>query len=200
MQSTMFPDVKSPQNTTFVNQTFQNTLFSAQPPQLPVLPFVDRMQLQGSNLDKVYTTKNDEINHLKAEIKSKDTQIAQLKKINIKLFDKVDELDAFVQKEASANQFMFNYPPKGGVEDLRIEEEETKDKGITLGETEAEKVKTKYQEIIQTMEKQHNTTLKVVRQSMSSEIESLQEMLSRASYEASLLQIQNRQLTQKSEL
>ena len=50
-----------------------------------------------------------------------------------------------MQKEASSNQFMFNYPPQGmETDDLKIEEEQTKEKGITLEETEAEKVKTKY--------------------------------------------------------
>ena len=99
--------------------------------------------------------------------------ISTLKKINIKLFDKVEELESFVQKDACANQYMYNYPPKVDVEEFKIEEEETKDMGLTLGETEAEKVKNKYQEMIQAMEKQHNTTLKIVRQSMSAEIENL---------------------------
>jgi len=36
----------------------------------------------------------------------------QLKKLNEKLVQKVDELQAMLEKEASANDYYFNYPPK----------------------------------------------------------------------------------------
>ena len=36
----------------------------------------------------------------------------QLKKLNEKLVQKVDELQAMIESEASANDYYFNYPPK----------------------------------------------------------------------------------------
>ena len=36
----------------------------------------------------------------------------QLKKLNEKLVQKTDELQAMIEKEASANDYYFNYPPK----------------------------------------------------------------------------------------
>lgn len=36
----------------------------------------------------------------------------QLKKLNEKLVQKVDEMQAMIEKEASANDYYFNYPPK----------------------------------------------------------------------------------------
>ena len=36
----------------------------------------------------------------------------QLKKLNEKLVQKCDELQAMIESEASANDYYFNYPPK----------------------------------------------------------------------------------------
>jgi hypothetical protein len=44
----------------------------------------------------------------------------QYKKLNEKLFDRIDMLQALIEKEASANQYMYNYPPKPG-EGLTLE-------------------------------------------------------------------------------
>ena len=45
---------------------------------------------------------------LKDIIRERDS----LKKLNEKLVQKVDELQAMIEKEASANDYYFNYPPK----------------------------------------------------------------------------------------
>jgi hypothetical protein len=40
--------------------------------------------------------------------------------LNEKLFDRIDYLQEFIEKEASATEYMYNYPPKPG-DDLTLE-------------------------------------------------------------------------------
>lgn len=45
-------------------------------------------------------------------MKNLQTENNQYKTLNEKLMDRIEMLNAFVEKEASAQQYMYNYPPK----------------------------------------------------------------------------------------
>ena len=66
----------------------------------------------GKNMDMVYTKKNEELGRLKTELKEVQTENRQYKKLNEKLLNKIDDLMQIIDKEASANTYMYHYPPK----------------------------------------------------------------------------------------
>jgi hypothetical protein len=49
---------------------------------------------------------------LTQQCKTFKTENNQLKKLNEKLNDRIDYLQSFVDKEAAASDFIYNYPPK----------------------------------------------------------------------------------------
>ena len=69
-------------------------------------------QLHGHNFDNVYTKKNLDLNNLNVENKELRTENHQYKKLNEKLMNKIDNLQSLIDKEASAHEFYYNYPPK----------------------------------------------------------------------------------------
>ena len=63
----------------------------------------------------------------------------QYKKLNEKLFDRIDMLQAFIEKEASANQYMYNYPPKPGEGLTLVDDKDDKAKGKDEGNSAVDK-------------------------------------------------------------
>jgi phage-related protein len=76
------------------------------------------------------------------ESKNLNTEINQLKKVNEKLNDRVDYLQAIIEKEASANVFYYNYPPKAD-ETLKTVGKEKK------ADNEGQKVKKMYEDMME---------------------------------------------------
>ena len=69
-------------------------------------------QVTGYHIDSMVTQKQNNIVTLTLQLKDCIRERDQLKKLNEKLVQKVDELQAMIEHEASANDYYFNYPPK----------------------------------------------------------------------------------------
>ena len=63
-------------------------------------------------IDSFVKEKQNNIHTMTQQLKDLIRERDQLKKLNEKLVQKVDELQAMLEKEASANDYYFNYPPK----------------------------------------------------------------------------------------
>lgn len=92
----------------------------------------------GKSIDQVYGKSQDDIMKLKDENKQLKAELTQIKTLNEKLIEKADHLQSIIDKEASANTYYFNYPPK-------TEGEESKPAKPT-SDSEASKVKKMYEE------------------------------------------------------
>lgn len=66
----------------------------------------------GFAIDQIVSQKQNNIHTLTQQLKDCVRERDQLKKLNEKLVQKVDELQAMLESEASANDYYFNYPPK----------------------------------------------------------------------------------------
>lgn len=64
-----------------------------------------------------------------------------MKKINEKLMDRVDFLTSIIEKEASANTYMYNYPPKA--DDTVIKKDQGKK------DNEGQKLKKMYEDMME---------------------------------------------------
>jgi len=60
----------------------------------------------------VYTKNNERLLQLIDENKRTQTENNSLKVVNEKLNDRIDFLQSIIEKEASANTYYYNYPPK----------------------------------------------------------------------------------------
>ena len=58
------------------------------------------------------TQKQNNLYTLTQQLKDTVRERDQLRKLNEKLVQKCDELQALIESEASANDYYFNYPPK----------------------------------------------------------------------------------------
>ena len=122
----------------------------------------------------------------------------QYKKLNEKLFDRIDMLQALIEKEASANQYMYNYPPKPG-EGLTLEQDDDKGKKgddgpATAGDKEQGKIKKQYEDLIESNRKNFEATIKQEKTGSASEIEMLTLMFSKTSRTLISTTISNREL------
>ena len=68
--------------------------------------------VSGKGLDDVYTKNNERLLQLIDENKRTQTENNSLKVVNEKLNDRIDFLQSIIEKEASANTYYYNYPPK----------------------------------------------------------------------------------------
>lgn len=66
----------------------------------------------GKSIDQVYGKNQDELVKLQDDNKQLKAELNQIKLLNEKLTEKVDDLQSIIKKEASANTYYFNYPPK----------------------------------------------------------------------------------------
>eukprot|EP00347_Sterkiella_histriomuscorum_P015137 403358179 len=66
----------------------------------------------GSNLDQIFLSKENSLFNLKQKNDEQLLEIDQLKSLNLRLVERVDYLQNIIDKEASASEFYFNYPPK----------------------------------------------------------------------------------------
>ena len=71
-----------------------------------------RKVLTGTGIDEVYAKKTDDIRELQANLKTLTKEKEELKLLNEKFMDRVDFLQQIIEKEASANTYYYNYPPK----------------------------------------------------------------------------------------
>lgn len=69
-------------------------------------------QVTGYQIDNVVHQKMNNLHTLTLQLKDCVRERDQLKKLNEKLVQKVDELQAMIESEANANDYYFNYPPK----------------------------------------------------------------------------------------
>ena len=68
--------------------------------------------ITGFQIDDVCNQKQNNIHTMTQQMKDLIRERDQLKKLNEKLVQKCDELQAMIESEASANDYYFNYPPK----------------------------------------------------------------------------------------
>ena len=79
-----------------------------------MLEFTGRagQQVTGYQIDSVVKQKQNNLYTMTLQLKDTVRERDQLKKLNEKLIQKVDELQAMIESEANANDYYFNYPPK----------------------------------------------------------------------------------------
>jgi len=128
-------------------------------------------------MDQVYGKSQAELVRLKEENKDLSTEVQQLKTLNQKLTERVDYLQSIIEKEASANTYYFNYPPKAEATD------DKQAKKTAAADSEVAKVKKMYEDQMELQKKQYENQIKTLKQSTSAEAEELQEMLSGTSRE-----------------
>ena len=68
--------------------------------------------VSGYQIDTVVQQSKNNIHTMTQQLKDTVRERDQLKKLNEKLVQKTDELQAMIESEASANDYYFNYPPK----------------------------------------------------------------------------------------
>lgn len=113
-----------------------------------------------------------------------------MKKLNEKLNDRVDFLQSIIDKEASANTFYYNYPPKAD-DTLKVA---TKDKKV---DNEGQKVKKMYEDQMEQLKKQYESMIKQLKQSMSEQVEDLTQLFSDASKDLVSETVEHRALQKK---
>ena len=72
----------------------------------------DRQFVSGYQIDTVVKQSKNNLHTMTQQMKDLIRERDQLKKLNEKLVQKNDELQAMLESEASANDYYFNYPPK----------------------------------------------------------------------------------------
>lgn len=97
------------------------------------------------------------------------------------MVDKVENLQSIIEKEASANTYYYNYPPKP---DYSLVFAETKKvssakKGGEMSEL--AKLKQIYENMMEVMKKNHHKEVKEMKQSYAEEVEHLQELYTKTS-------------------
>jgi len=119
--------------------------------------------------------------------------------LNEKFNERVDFLQSVIDKEASANTFYYNYPPKP---DDTLNPDKKKDGERDKGGAESEltKLKKMYDDQMEMMKKQHMSEMKVFKQSAAGEIEELQGMFSTTSRELMVLTHKYEELDKKLKL
>lgn len=110
------------------------------PLSLPEIGATERKQLQATNFDRIYMKKNEDLESLKQQCKTFKTENNQLKKLNEKLMDRIDYLQSFIDKEAAASDFIYNYPPKA-MKDSAEEEDLKKGSKQTAAASEQQRLK-----------------------------------------------------------
>jgi regulator of replication initiation timing len=93
---------------------------------------VPRQVVTGKGLDDLYTKRNTELLKLQDENKNYITENNQLKVVNEKLIDRLELYTSIIEKEASANTYYYNYPPKA--DNTLIDEKNKKSKSGADGE------------------------------------------------------------------
>lgn len=68
--------------------------------------------VSGTTIDEVYDKNLQEIKKITEERDQLKGELSQVKQVNEKLLERVDYLQNIIDKEASANVYYFNYPPK----------------------------------------------------------------------------------------
>ena len=122
---------------------------------LPQIPSSRKREVvTGKGIDDLYTKNNESLLKHIDDNKNLNTEINQLKKVNEKLNDRVDFLQSIIDKEASANTFYYNYPPKPD-DTLKVA---TKDKGKS--DNEGQKVKKMYEDQMEQLKKQYESMMK----------------------------------------
>ena len=90
-------------------------------------------------------------------------------------------LQSYIEKEASTNDFIYNYPPKSNKEEESAEDERKEKRKKNESDSEAVRIKKSYEELIKKNQKAFEAEMKMVRLSMSAEIEHLTDILSSTS-------------------
>lgn len=130
-------------------------------PFLPALPGdgdernYPKQVFTGKSLDQVYGKNHDELMKLQDENKQLKAEVTQIKTLNEKLSEKAEYLQSIIDKEASANTYYFNYPPKA-------EGAEAKP-GKPASDSEATKVKKMYEDQMELQRKQYEGQLKALK-------------------------------------
>ena len=148
-----------------------------------------RQVVTGKGIDEFYTKNNNDLIKLLEEVKNLKTENNQMKLINEKLVDHMDLLNGIIEKEAAAGTYYYNCPPKAN-KDLVKKDTSKKD-------SEGQKVKKMYEDMMESMKKAHDSTLKQLKLSMSEEIENLTTHLGKTGRELVVLTLEHRELNKK---
>jgi len=148
-----------------------------------------RQVVTGKGIDEFYTKNNTDMLKLLEENKNLKTENNQMKVVNEKLVDRCDMLQGIIEKEAAANTYYYNYPPKAD-KDLVKKDNSKKD-------SEGQKVKKMYEDMMESQKKQYESTLKNLKLSMSEEIENLTTLLGKTGRELVVLTLEHRELNKK---
>lgn len=144
--------------------------------------------VSGTAMDEVAEKTQKEIKLLKSDADIMTKQNEELKRLNEKMVERMEYLQAIIDKEASANTYYFNYPPKADYSGSHKVNEEKKGAKTPAGkkapkeeDSELFKQKRMYEEQMDTIKKTYEQEIKQMKYSMATEIEQLTSMLSKNS-------------------
>ena len=124
--------------------------------------------LMGRSIDEVGTVKQKTVATLTQQLKDLVRERDQLKKLNEKMVQKIDDLNALIEQEASAGNYYYNYPPK-------------KDEGLDKkADTEAMKLKRVFDQQMSAERNKFERRFAEMAESFSEQTEELQQLFSSA--------------------
>lgn len=141
--------------------------------QLPKIKYPKHV-VSGTTIDAVAHKNINSIKELTNERDSLKAELKEVKDLNERLFDRVDFLQQVIEKEASANTYFHNYPPKP---DSTLKKDGPKNK-VDKSDAEAAKLKELYENQIEMLRKEHDKQFRELKLSTAFEIENLTEQYS----------------------
>lgn len=68
--------------------------------------------VSGTTIDAIADKNQNEIKDLREQRDELKEELSEMRTLNEKLFNRVDYLEDIIKKEASANTYFYDYPPK----------------------------------------------------------------------------------------
>lgn len=170
-------DIQKSLNIRDFNKT---TLMSSNFQFLPTLDILSPKQgisknsiLSTSKIEEVCQQSQKDLNYLKLEMRTLTKENEELKELNKQLVDKLDKLQTVIDKEATANTYFFNYPPKRDPS-LAFEDDRRKAKAQRVKDnSDTARLREMYDQMMEVMKRNYEAELSATKRSMGLQIESL---------------------------
>lgn len=148
-------------------------------PQIRTTPIkYPRHVVSGTTIDAIADKNMNQIKDLKGDRESLREELKEVRALNEKLFARVDYLEDIIKKEASANTYFYDYPPKPDKSLKRVDKTARKE---AAAESEAAKVKELYTNQMEMLKRKFEGEMNQTKLSAANEIEQITEVAARTS-------------------